>query len=314
MKLGKLILALPVLLAAALPAQAEWVPEGPIRLMIGFGAGGGTDIQARTLAQELEERTGWRVLPENVPGGGGTIMAAQLKNEPADGTVIGLAINTTFDFEMLNAQTISPADFTYIVTTAASQMALLARPDSGWDSIEDMVAAAQSGTPIVWASYSELMEAAAEVVARHFDINVSHLRGSGGKFGVDALVARDANLAWAGGAQGPLVAAGELEILASAEDRPLAQAPDAPTLIDLGIDHTFGFQFVLAGPADLDPEAREAITAAVTEILEDPDSRTYAFIQKQYPPAPVIKSGDALQQQIMNAFTSNGELLKQIAQ
>ena len=63
----------------ASPSLAEWEPKGPIKVWIGFGAGGGTDTQVRTLAQELEASRGWRIIPENKAGGGGAVMAAQLK-------------------------------------------------------------------------------------------------------------------------------------------------------------------------------------------------------------------------------------------
>ena len=48
-------------LLAAGPALAEWNPDGPIRLWIGYGAGGGTDVQGRTLAKEIEAKRGWQV-------------------------------------------------------------------------------------------------------------------------------------------------------------------------------------------------------------------------------------------------------------
>ena len=67
------------------PAQADWEPKGPIKLWIGFGAGGGTDTQARALAGELEKARGWRIIPENKAGGGGAVMAASLKNAKPDG-------------------------------------------------------------------------------------------------------------------------------------------------------------------------------------------------------------------------------------
>ena len=101
---------LPVLVAATLAAtsaHAEWKPSGPIKFWIGFGAGGGTDTQARTLAGELEALKGWRIIPENKAGGGGAVMAAQLKNAAPDGQTIGLAINTTFDFATLKNENIS---------------------------------------------------------------------------------------------------------------------------------------------------------------------------------------------------------------
>ncbi len=306
---------IPLLLAFATfisPAYAEWTPKGPIKLWIGFGAGGGTDTQARSLAGELEKLRGWRIIPENKAGGGGTVMAAALKNAPADGLTVGLAINTTFDFATLKNKNLSLDDFTYITTTAGSQMAILARTDSGWKTLDDMVAAAKSGTKIVWANWGAQVQAGAEIVARHFGIQVNHLRGKGGKSGMNALVAQDANVAWGGGVQRGLVAAGELVILASAEDKPLVQAPGGKTLRDYGVNYNLGFQFLLAGPKGMSIEARDEIAKAISEVLSNPDSKTRKFIAKQYPPGPVLISGDALTARLKATFEANKKLLEAI--
>ncbi len=307
-------LFIPVIAALALlagPAHAEWAPKGPIKFWIGFGAGGGTDTQARALAEELEALKGWRIIPENKAGGGGAVMAAQLKNEPADGQTLGLAINTTFDFATIGNENISIDDFTYITMTAGSQMAVLARADSGWKSLDDMVKAAKSGTKIVWANWGNQVQAGAEMVARHYGIEVNHLRGKGGKSAINALVAKDANVGWGGGVQGPLVAAGELVILASAEPTPLVQAPTQPTLIDLGVMETgLGFQFLLAGPKGMSADARDTIAAAIHEVLKNPESKTAKFVTKQYPPGPLMTAGDALTAQLKKNLEANKELVK----
>jgi tripartite-type tricarboxylate transporter receptor subunit TctC len=309
-----MIRLLAILIAAALaagPAHAEWKPDGPIKFWIGFGAGGGTDTQARTLAEELEQLKGWRIIPENKAGGGGTVMAAQLKNAPADGQTVGLAINTTFDFATLKNDTLSIDDFTFITMTAGSQTGILARADSGWKTLEDMAAAARSGTRIVWSNWGDLVQAGSELVAGKLGIEVNHLRMKGGKATLNALVAKDANVAWGGGVQRGLVAAGEVVILASAEDEPLVQAPNGKTLKDYGIDHYLGFQFLLAGPKGMDPAARDAMIAAIHEVLSNPESKTRQFIAKQYPPGPVLLAGDALTARLKANLEANKKLLEQ---
>lgn len=201
------------MLALASPAFAEWQPDGPIRLWIGYGAGGGTDVQGRTLAKEIEARRGWKVVPENKAGEDGTVMSAQLKSEAPDGQTLGFAITTTYDFAPMNSDNLSPEDFTYITTTAGSQMAVLARADSGWETLEDLQAAAVGGEQIVWANWGTQVEAGAELVARGLNISVNHLRTQGGKGALNALVSMDANVGWGGGVQKPLVEAGVLKIL-----------------------------------------------------------------------------------------------------
>jgi len=303
---------IPILMAIGLfasPVQAEWKPNGPIKFWIGFGAGGGTDTQARTLAAELETLKGWCIIPENKAGGGGTVMAAQLKKAPTDGQTVGLAINTTFDFSTLKNDALSIDDFTYITMTAGSQTGVLARADSGWKTLDDMAAAAKSGTKIVWSNWGALVQAGSELVAKKLGIKVNHLRMKGGKATLNALVAKDANVAWGGGVQRGLVAAGEVVILASAEDKPLVQAPDGKTLKDYGINHYLGFQFLLAGPKGMNPEARDAIAKAIKEVLSNPESKTRKFISKQYPPGPVLIAGDALKARLMVNFNANKKLL-----
>jgi len=236
-------------------------------------------------------------------------MAAALKNAPPDGHTVGLAINTTFDFATLTNEGISIGDFTYITTTAGSQTGILARADSGWTSLEDVAAAAKAGTRIVWSNWGDQVQAGAEMVARHFGFPVNHLRMKGGKATLNALVARDANLAWGGGVQRGLVAAGEVVILASAEDKPLVQAPQQPTLKRLWIPYTFGFQFLLAGPKGISAQARDTIAGAIAEVLNDPDSETRAFIAKQYPPGPVLIAGDALEARLRATLEANKKLL-----
>lgn len=317
MKASRILRPLALLAAlslAAPSAYAQWSPSGPIKLQIGFGAGGGTDTQARNLASELEALRGWRVIPENVAGAGGAVMAASLKNQPADGLTIGMALDTTFSFASIGNEELSIDDFTYLTTLSASQTGVIARADSGWETIEDMVEAARSGTEIVWTNYSAQTELASEIIAAHYDIDVNHVRGSGGKAGVDSLVARDANVAWGGGAQRGLVAAGELVILASAEDEPLVQAPDGQVLTDMGVlPHSFGFRFVLVAPAGLPDDARQAITDAVVEVITNEDSETAKFIAKQYPPAAVVITGEELDRMIASQHESYTELKNRFA-
>ena len=74
-------------------AQADTVK--PIRLLVGFPPGGGTDAVARTLADKLKDELGVPVVVENKPGAGGQIAAQTLKTSPADGTVLFLSHDHT---------------------------------------------------------------------------------------------------------------------------------------------------------------------------------------------------------------------------
>jgi tripartite-type tricarboxylate transporter receptor subunit TctC len=82
---GSAALAAP---AVGVRAQSNGLPDKPLKILVGFPAGGGTDVMARFLAEPLKQRTGRNVLIENKTGASGTIAIEQLKNSPPDGTTI----------------------------------------------------------------------------------------------------------------------------------------------------------------------------------------------------------------------------------
>ncbi len=85
--LGILALAFSAGAAFAQDPAASF-PNKPIRVVVGFAAGGGNDIFARLIQNELQKRTGWAVVVENKPGAGGRLSAEQVAREPADGYTI----------------------------------------------------------------------------------------------------------------------------------------------------------------------------------------------------------------------------------
>jgi tripartite-type tricarboxylate transporter receptor subunit TctC len=133
-KMRKFVTAAVAALTLAVTAPASlladghgWKPEGPIKMIIAFRAGGGADTQARLIAEELENRHGWQVIPEQITGKGGANAAAALKEEPADGTAIAMIITETLGYNMVAAKNApySVADFTPITTTAGTQMGVV---------------------------------------------------------------------------------------------------------------------------------------------------------------------------------------------
>ena len=78
--LRSLATASALVLMATSGALAEWKPSGPITMLIGFAAGGGADTQARMIAEELEKRHGWQIIPEQATGGGGAKLSAKIKD------------------------------------------------------------------------------------------------------------------------------------------------------------------------------------------------------------------------------------------
>ena len=150
MKITRIIyrfIAVLAIVVFSLPLHAaDWTPSGPIKLWIGFRAGGGVDTQARLIAEELEARHGWKIIPENLPGAGGMKLGKALPKEPNDGLSIGFLVTETLGYNMMAAKDpgFSLDDFTYLTATTGSQMSLYTKSTKGWKSLDDMLAAAKA--------------------------------------------------------------------------------------------------------------------------------------------------------------------------
>src|SRR3954468_21237805 len=81
--------------AAAARAQPAW-PTKPIRILVGYAAGGSTDVTARIIAQALSERLGQPVIIENRPGAAGNIAAEAAAKAAPDGYTLNMSTSSTF--------------------------------------------------------------------------------------------------------------------------------------------------------------------------------------------------------------------------
>ena len=303
--------ALGIVAATALGAAAEdWKPAGPVKLMIAFAAGGGADTQARLIAEELEATLGWSFIPEQVTGKGGLNLAAAMKSEANDGTVIGMAVTETLGYNMAASNSgMTPADFTPITTTAGFQMGVVARSDKGWNTMADVVAAAKSGQDIRFGVMSPRLADLAYLLGKAQGVDFNIISVKGGKAVMNGVNAGDMDIGFMAGIQAKGVAAGDLVNLASALKAPLVQTPDAPTFADLGVEFSADGYFMFMGPAGMPDDARAALASAIKGVVENPETKAGGLIKKAFGGASVIMGGD-LDAMVASDYASAGDLLK----
>lgn len=289
---------------------ADWTPPGPIKLMIAFRAGGGADTQARLIAEELENKLGWKFIPEQITGKGGMNMAAALKDMPNDGTAIGMAVTETFGYNMAAAPKsgLTPADFTGLATTAGFQMGVVSPASKGWNTFDDMIAAAKGGEDIRFGVMSPRLADLAYLLgkAQGVDFNIVSVRG--GKAVLDGVNAGDLDVGFMAGIQAKGVEAGDLVNLASALSEPLVQTPDAPTFADLGVEFNSDGHFVFVGPAGMPAEARDALAGAIAEIVADENSKAGGLVKNAFGGSSVV-TGDELTVLLNQNYEDAGKLL-----
>lgn len=304
-------LAAAVAAAAALPgaALAQWRPDGPVNLMIAFRAGGGADTQARLISADLERRHGWKVVPQNVTGKGGAVMAAKLKSQPRDGLAIGIAVTETFAYNVLATKKpqYTERDFTYLTSTAGSQMGLVSKTDRGWRRIEDVVASAGGGT-LRFGAMSPRLADLAFVVSQKTGLKFNIVSLKGGRGVLNALTVGDIDIGWLAGIQTKGVKAGDLVNLVSAEPGRLNVSPAAPTLRELGIPFDGGALFVFVAPAGIPDAARRAYADAIGAIVKDPSTKANQFISRAFG-GPKVISGAELEGLVAKSVAESRQLM-----
>lgn len=126
---------------ASASAQQTGLPDKPLRILVGFPAGGGTDVMARFLAEPLKQRTGRNIIIENKGGASGTIAVGELRNAPPDGTAIAYVPSATI-VQCLTMPSVpfDPMTDLVAVTMAGTvQTAFCVSPTIGVNSLKEYV-------------------------------------------------------------------------------------------------------------------------------------------------------------------------------
>src|ERR1700716_1975495 len=146
---------------------ADTYPAKPIRWLVGFAAGGASDVVVRLVAEGMQKELGVPLIVENRPGGSGNIAASALVQAPADGyTILHGESSVLYTNEHLAKLAYSPEkDFTYIGAIGRSPFALVVNPRLGTQTLKEFVEYARAnpgkinyGTPVVGSPQRIAME------------------------------------------------------------------------------------------------------------------------------------------------------------
>jgi len=274
-------LAIGTLVAAAIPAawaQAGSYPERPIRMIVGFPAGGASDVAARAIGQKLSERVGQPVVIENKPGAASNIGSEFVARAPADGyTVlfgtISLSINPSL-YPKLNYDPVR--ELTPVIGISSAPFLLVVNPSSPIRSVRDLIAASKT-TDLTYAtagngSGSHLFM---ELFRSETGIRLTHVPYRGAAPAMNDVLGGQVPLAFDNIITTlPLVQAGKLRALAVSTATRSKVAPDIPTMIEAGVP---GFDatswFGLFVPAGTPRAIIARLHQETAEVLKDADVR-----------------------------------------
>jgi tripartite-type tricarboxylate transporter receptor subunit TctC len=258
-------------LALAGPAAADWKPDGPLMLQIGFGAGGETDTMGRAIAAEMEKATGWDVVAENKPGGGGVAMFTQISAAPADGQVIGMGVSMPVLINLVLRGDKLPFkldSFDYLGTVTRAQLAIVAKKDAPFDDIAGLVdyAKREGGAPVGFDAKPQ--ELILQAINTRDDAGIRPVSAKSSAELVQNVLGGHVVAAFAAGVHIPYLQKGDLKMLASANDGRHSYAKDVKSLREQGYDLFVDPWFYFAAPAGLPAEAKTAIADALAKAIQ----------------------------------------------
>ena len=264
---------------AALPAtlSAQSFPERRITMVVGFGAGGMTDVSSRIIAEKLQKLLGTTVIVENKAGAGGTLAIGAVAQMPADGhTLVSFLSDGPFT-AAFQGKPLNLDEWAIIGGYMPQERVLFAAKSAPFDNAREMMAYAKSNPISASDGGSFWSGRVIEAFAKKHGLQIAVVPQRSGQAGSNEVMGGHVTMAetGTGTAAWSAAKAGELKIIATVTPGGLAAfgMPDVPTFDKLGADFVsrmlYGYAVHAATPAD----RIERLRAALKQAVEDPEVR-----------------------------------------
>jgi tripartite-type tricarboxylate transporter receptor subunit TctC len=260
-------------------ASAQDYPNKPIRLVVGFAAGGISDVLARAIVIPVSKQMGQQVIVENKPGAGTTIAGDFTLKSAPDGYTIWLqditthAINTTL-YPKLPYD--SMKDFTFIAMVASTPLMLVVHPSTPAKSVKDLIGLLKAN-PGKYSYGSSgngtIVHLSAEMLKSSAGVEALHVPYKGSNPATAAILGGEVTFVFS--TMPPAVSnarSGRLRPLAVTTPQRSGAAPDVPTMIEAGLPN---FEIVLysgvLGPKGMDPALVRRLNAEFAKAVKAPE-------------------------------------------
>jgi tripartite-type tricarboxylate transporter receptor subunit TctC len=263
------------LAAAAGHAQTARYPDRPVKILVGFAAGGGTDVAARIVALKLGEALGQSVVVENRPGASGMIAAEAVAKSPADGYTLMMGSQTTLAVApaLYRKFAIDAArDLSGVAMAGVSPLVLVVHPSVPAQSVNNLIAVAKEKPGTINFGSGGLgttPHMAGELFSIQAGVKMVHVAYRGEAPAINDLLGGQLQVIFANlSAVIGNVRAGSLRALAVTSAQRAATAPDIPTIAEVALP---GFDaatwFALVAPAGTPKEIVLRLNAEVTRLV-----------------------------------------------
>jgi tripartite-type tricarboxylate transporter receptor subunit TctC len=277
------VVAATLIAVATGAAFAQTYPSRPVKIVVPFPAGGGTDALTRFVAKGMEQRLGQPFIVENRGGAGTTLGAAVVARSDPDGYTILVGTASTFAAApgLYKRLAYDPnKDFAPVMLFATVPFVLVAHPSLGVSSVQELIALAKSKP-------GELSYASAGVGAVHHifcelfmsmtGIEMKHVPYRGGGPALNDVVAGHVPVYFAdAGPAAALIRAGQLKALGVTTATRASHLPEVPTLHEAGVT---GYEAntwqMMVGPAEMPEPIVVRLNAALGDVMRTPEAQKY---------------------------------------
>ena len=264
-------------MAFALPVHAQDYPGKPIKIVVPYSPGGGTDIVARLLAEKLQGKWGHAVIVDNRPGAGGNLGAGAVSAAAPDGYTIlftaqgPLVVNKSIYAKL----TYDPDAFVPVSLVTVAYSVLLVNPKMSANSVQQLIAFAKAN-PGRLNYASQGIGTAAHLIAELFKsmagVSIVHIPYKGTGPALTDLVAGQVDMMfWELAAADPYIRSDKLRALAVSSEKRNPSLPNVPTMSEALPGFVVTSWWAIVAPPGTPSAIANSLSSAIAESLKQPD-------------------------------------------
>lgn len=269
------------LLVSPMLVGAQDFPDKPIKMVVAFSAGGGTDIVARQLGAKMAEQLGQQIIVENRAGAGGVIGTTQVARSPADGYTTFMATmgNLVVNPYIYDMQVDVAKDLTPVSKVVEVEFALLVHPSVPADTLEAFIDYAKKNPEAITYSSSGI-GGGPHLAGELFDLTaktkMTHIPYKGSGESLKDVVGGQVNATFDSLLQAlPLIQQGRLKALAVLGSQRSKLLPDVPTAAEAGLpDYEFTNWYGVVVPSGTPKPVIQKLNDSIRKAVADPKLKT----------------------------------------
>ncbi len=270
----------------ALPAQAQQWPVKPVRVIVPFGAGGGTDIQGRLLGQKFQQSMGQNFLVENRSGASGLIGSEVAARSPADGytilfTTASLAVSVTLNAKLLKFDPVT--DLLPVSWVSSVPLVLSVHPSVPAKNLKEFVALVKKSGNKLNAAHNgagTTSHLSVEMLNLYAGSKVTAIPYKGGGPAMIGQISGETDFTFATSlAAQPFIKSGKVRAIAVTTAKPAAAFPDLPTMKSIYPEFEADNWYAMFFPKGTPKDIVAKLNAEIIKALKAPEVND--FIRKE---------------------------------